>query len=167
MSRKVKHAFATPLAFQKVFMAVENNNAFNILLRVFGEASKFRGHPSQIAKHPANNCFPLGIIPFGESDSQIDLRRFPQPWEQRIEESHRAHGKTPRCGPWEQPQPLEDKPHPRVFEPLLHRLTKWGEKVIARQYARGLPLEESISMLDSTFREEANQVPVREFSDHH
>src|SRR5260370_32730130 len=45
-------------------------------------------------------------------------------------------------------------------------IAKWNEKVIARQYARGPALEGSISMLDSTFRDETNQVPIRGFPDH-
>ena len=76
--RQVQHAFATPLALQKVFMAVENDESVDILPRVSREARKFRRHPTEIAKHPANNRFALGFIPIGESDLQIDLCRFPQ-----------------------------------------------------------------------------------------
>ncbi len=51
VSGQVEHTIAAALAFEKVFMAVQDHDFLDILLRVFGKAREFRGHPTKTAEH--------------------------------------------------------------------------------------------------------------------
>src|SRR5215831_20973472 len=115
---QIKHSFAAPLAFQKVLMSVQDNCFFDILLRVFGEARKFHGHPSQVAEHPSNDHLTLSVIPIRKGNAQVDFRSPAQSREQRVKEMHDGHSETSRQGLWKKPQALYEEPHRRIFEPL-------------------------------------------------
>ena len=69
VSGQVEHAFAAALAFEKVFMAVQDDDLFDILFRVFRKARKLGSHPAHIAEHSANDRFELSLTPIREGNA--------------------------------------------------------------------------------------------------
>jgi hypothetical protein len=62
-SSQIQDAFATPLPFQKIFVAVKNHQLFDIFFRQARESRKFRGHPAKIAHHLACHFGTLSVCP--------------------------------------------------------------------------------------------------------
>ncbi len=102
---QIQHAFSAPLALEKVFVAIEDDHRFDILLRVLRETRKLRGHPAEIPQHPTDNLLALRVAPIRKSDPQIELRGFPQLRKKRKKNARNRNRKASRHGPGQCTQP--------------------------------------------------------------
>ncbi len=66
MRGKEKYSLAAALPFQKIIVAVENNDLLDIFPRVAGHHSEFRRHPAETTHHSARRCRALLIGPLRE-----------------------------------------------------------------------------------------------------
>jgi len=72
--------FAAPLPFQKIFVALENDDVFDISLLEPREVRKFRRHPAKVSHHLARHLFALGVGPVRKGQPQIKLGRLLELW---------------------------------------------------------------------------------------
>ncbi len=81
---EIENAFAAALAFEEIFMAVEDDVPLDVFFCVAREARKFGGHPSKIAQHAAGDCCSVRGGPVGKSDAQIEFGGLAQFWKQSV-----------------------------------------------------------------------------------
>src|SRR5437016_4500708 len=124
MSSQIEHAFAAALAFEKVFLTVQNNDLLDVLPRVLRKAREFHGHPAKIAEHSADYGFSLRIAPVWKGNTQVDFRRPSQPRQKKVQKSRESGGQATRRGPGQ-------NVHTRKYKHDQRRL-HWMERVFLR-----------------------------------
>ena len=122
MACQIEHAFAATLAFEKIFMAFENDDPLDIFFCEAREAGEFGGHPAKIADHFAHGVFTLGVGPIRKGEPQVKLRSLSQLWLQVKEQARHGRGEAACQATRKDAQLFQNQPNGGEFEPFFHRV---------------------------------------------
>ncbi len=119
---EIEDAFAAALAFEEIFVAVEDDVALDILRGVAREAGELGGHPAEIAEHGAGDGGAFFIGPVGECEAEVEFSGLAKFGEERVEQAHDARGESAGECAWQGAEKFQQQPDCGVFEALSHRL---------------------------------------------
>src|SRR6266404_89338 len=121
--RKKEHAFSTTLAFQKIFLAIEDNHFLDIFSGVARHARKLCGHPAEAAHHTANCCRALRVGPLRKRQLQIEFSCLAQLRRHREQDSRNRHSQRTRQPSRQRARNFKNNPYDCERQPFLHRWT--------------------------------------------
>src|ERR1700735_5603811 len=81
---KEEHALAATASGFEIFGAVDDDDARDVLTRIFRELRKFGGHPAYLTNHAANDLISRGFAQFGKCELQIEHGRAAQRAAKRV-----------------------------------------------------------------------------------
>jgi len=144
-----EHAFAATMAFQKILMAIEDEDLLDILFGASRKSGELDGHPAEIADHGEHKALALGGGHDWKRNFEIDLRGLAQTRQGVIEEFDQRDREKPRLRFGKAPKDLEEAPYRGELEPGNHHAVRFIVNGNAGDRVGSLAFEENRSMLNS------------------